>query len=58
MLSGYYSGISGSAQTDIVAHDVEGVANVENGGDVRKEAFIMNLVANMTIPELGETRFL
>lgn len=25
-----------------------------NGSDVRKQSFISNLVANMTVPELGE----
>lgn len=45
---------SSSAQTDIVKHGGGEAASLGNGGAVMKEAFIANLVANMTIPELGE----
>lgn len=44
----------GTSQADRAGHEVGRVAGVRNGGNVKKEAFIANLVANMTVPELGE----
>jgi hypothetical protein len=45
---------SGTAQTNILGCEIGGEPGFANGGDVRKESFIANLVANMTVPELGE----
>jgi hypothetical protein len=51
-------GFSSTSQTDVFDHDGGGAARVGNGNDLaRKEAFIANLVANMTVPELGEMLF-
>lgn len=47
-------GFSGTAQTNILGYEMGGEPGFANGGDVRKESFIANLVANMTVPELGE----
>jgi hypothetical protein len=53
-------GFSGAAKMDDVARggwEGLGAAGVGNGGDrsdLRKESFIANLVANMTVPELGK----
>jgi hypothetical protein len=52
--------LSSSTQTNITGHGigVEGAAMLGSAGSVMKEAFISNLVANMTVPELGETNYL
>ena len=46
---------SSTAQANFLGYEVGGEPGFANGGDVRKESFIANLVANMTVPELGET---
>jgi hypothetical protein len=48
---------SDSSQPDVIGHELRGGVPGK-GGDVRKESFIANLVANMTIPELGEKFYL
>jgi hypothetical protein len=48
---------SDSDGTNIAGFVVEEAAARRKGGDVSKEAFIANLVANMTVPELGKIIF-
>ena len=47
-----------SAQTGSFGHELGQAAGLRNGGAVVKEAFIADLVANMTVPELGKIYFL
>ena len=50
-------GFYGTAQTNILDYEIGGEPGFANGGNVRKESFIANLVANMTVHELGEMLF-
>ena len=51
---------SSFTKTNITGHEigVEAAAMLGSAGSVMKEAFISNLVTNMTVPELGETNSL